>query len=673
MSGYSDYWSRFKNDRVKTGKKHSSFISGDDYEFDDSDYRGKSVSRVGAYIKSYDDFKPESAKDVLNDASCKLIRLLNSVRNSASGELPLQIQWEEMSGTDAPRNTQSDTDIFLSPDVVIKNQNSPEIIDSLGGYCLMAATQKRTTRKVDLTAALVDNMRLKDVTRPFEKHERNRISCKLIAWQAIEASIAAKELVKEWPGASMYLHRHKVANCAKKDDVQKYVDENQNVEGMIAAFSWVLNNPNNPISIPEKIQPALEEAINKVVEYSSGDNRYDGASEAVIKIALKTLEFKEEKGSGGGGGGGGGGGKNDGGSDSSGTENIPNSSDPTMTVQRHKSSLSKTDLPDALKTTDDLDVFDVPKIPPGAARFDKGELIDAGDVSGFKCGLIAKGSPCELKNRYSILVKQSESITKSVLSALRFRANENGSPVYGQESGDIDDGSLFKLTERRGTDFKIYQKTQSVSFPHVVFGILLDQSGSMSGSIRSASGSRKIDDAKVVCVGIHEALKRIKQVDQYIAGHNANHRDCYEGLGHYALFEYVTSNQSDSRNISRAAAGGNNADGYAIQLAVTRMAKLHPSTKNKSLCVVSDGAPSADGIDGKSYGGDLAFSHIKSVCEWSWRKHKIKVIAIGVGNAYPEVYGNKMYGEGNHVIIGDVLSSAMIIARFLKKVTSRTR
>lgn len=653
MSGYQSYWDRFRNDKVSTKsgtsvKKTSSFWFEQE-DFDDSEWRGKSVSRTNAYVRDFDYFKPESNKDVLNSVACKVVRLLNSVRNSQGSESVLKVVWQAKEGAEGVASYEKDV-IRLSPDLAIQSEKSPELIDSLGGQCLISATQKRTINPYDLKCAISEQERIKIGSLQGEAKQRSE--CKTIAWQAIESSIATKDLLTEWPGAAPYIHRHKVTNCASKDDVQNYVDSNKTVEGMVAAFSWTLNNPSNPINIPPEIQPALDEALEFVLSKGGGsgmwESRYAGAANEVVLIAQKTLEYN--KGSGGRGGSDGKDGK------------IPNSSDATTTTTTPKSDVAQADLPEAIKTTDNLDIFDVPKIPPGAGKCLRHKRYDLQTIREYKS---AFSSDVDSKEFYEVYKNRSRKITESVLNALRFRANEISSPIFAQASGDIDEGSLFKLAERRGSDFRIYQKNEHIAFPHVLFGMLIDQSGSMS---RSTNDSTRIEDAKTVCVGIHEALKKIKKVDQYIAGHDANGG----GSGKFSLYEYITSPQSQSHHLSRADHASNNADGYAIQWAVERMVELYRDVRNRSLCVISDGLPYANGIDG-IYSEGPAFDHIKNVCDWAWRKHKVRVIGIGVANAFGDAIGERMYGKGNFVVISDVISSALVISRFLQKVTSKTR
>ena len=658
MSGYQSYWDRFRNDKVSTKsgtsvKTKSSFWFEQE-DFDDSEWRGKSVSRTNAYVRDFDYFKPESNKDVLNSVACKVVRLLNSVRNSQGSESVLKVVWQAKEDAEGVSSYEKDV-IRLSPDLAIQSEKSPELIDSLGGQCLISATQKRTINHTDLKYAISDYAKMK--SGAIQGEARQRTECKTIAWQAIESSIATKDLLTEWPGAAPYIHRHKVANCASKDEVQNYVNSNKTVEGMVAAFSWTLNNPSNPIDIPAEIQPALDEALEFVLSKGGGSGmweaRYAGAANEVISIAQKTLEFKKGSGGGGGSDPNSGGGKGD---------EIPNSSDATTTIMTPKSDVVQADLPEAIKTTDNLDIFDVPKIPPGAGKCLRGKRYDLQKITDSKS---AFASTLGSKENYEVYKNRSRKITESVLNALRFRANEISSPIFAQASGDIDEGSLFKLAERRGSDFRIYQKNEHIAFPHVLFGMLIDQSGSMS---RSTNGSTRIEDAKTVCVGIHEALKKIKKVDQYIAGHDANG----SGYGKFDLYEYITSPQSQSRHLSRAENANNNADGYAIQWAVERMVELYPDVRNRSLCVISDGKPHASGVDG-NYGEGPAFDHIKNVCDWAWRKHKVRVVGIGVANAFSEGTGERMYGKGNCVVLSDVISSALVISRFLQKVTSKTR
>jgi nitric oxide reductase activation protein len=94
------------------------------------------------------------------------------------------------------------------------------------------------------------------------------------------------------------------------------------------------------------------------------------------------------------------------------------------------------------------------------------------------------------------------------------------------------------------------------------------------------------------------------------------------------------------------------------------MAESRAERKRKVLIVVSDGSP-----NGRGYGGEEAEEHV-ALCKKDVKaRFGIDTYAIGISNAYSQHEGDKMYGAGNNIIIGDVKSSVGFLSRFLNQVS----
>lgn len=252
--------------------------------------------------------------------------------------------------------------------------------------------------------------------------------------------------------------------------------------------------------------------------------------------------------------------------------------------------------------------------------------------------------------------KRNRGAIDRIRDALNFQSNKRVGEVHGLTSGDLDEGNLHKL---RYDSEHIWSQKTITRLPDVAVGILVDQSGSMSGP--------KIAQAQEMCVVLAEAIKQIKGVHLHIYGHTAN-----RGEADLLLFEHYSS-YGDAQNADLGRLGGicamsNNYDGYAIKETAKRLA-LDPA-KRKYLFVLADGLPSGHG-----YGGPEAEKHVKSVCAYVRNKLKISTYAFGVGVISPNAQNSfkTQYGENNVVFIAQVRQALPKIVRFLRNVLQKER
>lgn len=254
------------------------------------------------------------------------------------------------------------------------------------------------------------------------------------------------------------------------------------------------------------------------------------------------------------------------------------------------------------------------------------------------------------------MVQQVKSKNKSAIerirNALQFQSGKRTIETHGLRSGDLDEGSLHKLSY--DCEHIWSQKTMS-KLPDVAVGILVDQSGSMSGG--------KIEQARELCITLAEAIRKITGVRLYVYGHTAN-----MGGSDLVIYEHYTPAMgADMSKLGNITAHCNNYDGYAIKDVAKRLAE--DTAKRKYLFVIADGLPA-----GAGYGGDTAEKHVTSVCKFTRDRLKIGTYAFAVGvNGHYQQKFKRQYGDNHVVFVDRVMKCLPQIVRFLRNALQQER
>lgn len=661
--------------------------------WDDSDWSGRSVSSTRSVLGNYATYERKwgnDPTDKLNKVACEVVRLMNSVRNSApddKSEKILSISWSEKDNE--RNNTPGSTEIVLSPDWIVgndgtaDNSKTPEVVDAIGGQALLGSTLKRTMSRMGYSASMNDTS---------HNAENNRA-----LWRSLETAVAKQSLIKDWPGAAPYLWRHQTLTTSKAEEVNAFIANNPtSLSAAVAATAWNIANPKHKLELPADMEAHVAEAC-KVLNSSSKDDRYSAARSAVELLEKHFKDPPKGKDSGDGGasdpskpptdsGAGSDPSKGDGSGDgkskspSTTPPKAPTVTDASLFGEKVKSHSDK--VPSSIKTSDDLDKFDIPEVPKGCGRCDKTVWSDGLDSS-------VPDRTLSHKEAYAMLSKGVQPITKAILGSMRFRMLETNHPIYGVHTGDLDEGSIFKIgvrSSRQEHNPSVFMRNEVASIPDVAVCILVDESGSMSSCkwVDSDAGLleqpsvlaewrrrnkgkvriRRSQAARAVAVAMTEALTRLRGVHLSVYGHTQF--DC----GHVDMIRYFDKKAVDRTSMASIHGRADNADGYAIMASMREMYSQYHNAKQKYLFVISDGLPHASGHD-NHYSGDPALGHISNVVNWGRKKFGIYTYGIGVEGAFGEEIGTKMYGKGNFVCLPDTMSAAGTIARFLARVTSK--
>lgn len=157
--------------------------------------------------------------------------------------------------------------------------------------------------------------------------------------------------------------------------------------------------------------------------------------------------------------------------------------------------------------------------------------------------------------------------------------------MKGMRTGRLDTNKLAEATQ--GVD-TVYERFGRVETSKVCVGVLIDESGSMSGT--------RISKAREAAIFINETFKRMADVELYIYGHTAD--ESYERCSVDIRVYKERGFQENIHALGSVRARSNNRDGDAIYAVAKRMRNL---TENQGiLFVLSDGQPAAHGYSGKN-------------------------------------------------------------------------
>lgn len=249
--------------------------------------------------------------------------------------------------------------------------------------------------------------------------------------------------------------------------------------------------------------------------------------------------------------------------------------------------------------------------------------------------------------------QQYRNFIERIKDALQFQAGKRTEEQFGMLSGDLDEGGLHKLNY----DCEhIWSRKTTSRLPDVAVGILVDQSGSMSGM--------KIEQARTMCIILAEALRKIGGVRLYVYGHTANTRSGAD----LTIFEHYTPAMGPNlTQLGSIRAHTNNYDGYAIKDVAKRLAA--DPAKKKYLFVIADGLPAGSG-----YGGSDAQKHVASVCKFIRNRLKMGLYAFAVGvPSYERKMFKNQYDENHIVFVDNVMKCLPQIVRFLRNALQKEK
>jgi len=187
------------------------------------------------------------------------------------------------------------------------------------------------------------------------------------------------------------------------------------------------------------------------------------------------------------------------------------------------------------------------------------------------------------KRQYEKSLKSVNTTKANVLARLLARKSKNFEfNVNSMRSGRLDTNKLVEAKQKVPT---IYTQMGKCTTNKLTVGVLVDESGSMSGG--------DIDSARIAAIFINESFKNLRDVELFIYGHTADlsRVGSRNSTDIYIYREPGTS--TDPYNLGGIRARSQNRDGVAILYTAKRMRKF---TQNQGiLLVMSDGNPCCSG------------------------------------------------------------------------------
>jgi cobalamin biosynthesis protein CobT len=205
-----------------------------------------------------------------------------------------------------------------------------------------------------------------------------------------------------------------------------------------------------------------------------------------------------------------------------------------------------------------------------------------------------------------------------------------------------------KLAEAKQMVPNIYERMGSVKTDKLCVSILVDESGSMSGSGETA--------AREAAIFLNEAMKGVPDVELFIYGHTADYYESDLGAGgsnRTQLLVYKEPGVNNDIALGGISARSENRDGVAMMAAAKR---VRARTSNHGVfIIISDGSPSAI-----AYRGEAARTHVRRMAN-EIEKMGFQVVQVTIGG-----YRSKDMFK-NVVDMDDISTFPTMFVSFLKK------
>jgi len=237
---------------------------------------------------------------------------------------------------------------------------------------------------------------------------------------------------------------------------------------------------------------------------------------------------------------------------------------------------------------------------------------------------------------------------RALVNKLAWTAQLPTMTEHGYRSGDLDEGALSNLFLHDPLP-AVFQRTEITARPDVAVGIMVDESGSMSG--------KKIQAAKRVAVMLTEAFNQIAGTRVRVWGHTTDDwgKIC-------EVMPYVTAQNKCPYGLAKMQARNGNIDGAALWYAAQELAKFDADAERRILFCISDGLPSGGQEDGVEYNRRKAEAS---------RNMGVEVFGIGILNAYTPQVGERLFGKDAFCVFPDVESAGQVIGAFITRVVNR--
>jgi len=406
-----------------------------------------------------------SSEDRLKRALHQLARTVNLVENGVGrDDKTLSLAWSD----GKKQNTPMTSTIYLDSQIIVENPVSDDDknIDVLTGKALLLSSMKRTMHR----SAFSQN-------KNAEYGPLSKIASPI--WKANEVIKAKAAVIKDWSGFKPYFdvydnhqmaeHYSSVAATARGMNI--------NVASFTQVLVWNILNPNDPILFDDApAQVFLETILADIAFRNTADSREYSFAKTIAQRILD--RFEDESGS-----------SQDLNIDFEDEDLFGRRVPSSATTAEESQPLSLGD--ESLKPNNMFNAFDYEA--SGSFRLTEVGLYQFGEGE---------------RDQYTSYVSNVRGEIAAMKKAFSFRKTKIDKWSYGKEEGELDEGSLHKLSLSNPT---VWARKTTASKPNLVIGLLVDESGSMAFASR-------LEDARRVAITLTESLRDIHGVEFAVFG-----------------------------------------------------------------------------------------------------------------------------------------------------------
>jgi len=268
------------------------------------------------------------------------------------------------------------------------------------------------------------------------------------------------------------------------------------------------------------------------------------------------------------------------------------------------------------------------------------------------------------QSKYNEYKKAVKSKISALSTKLNFDTYRKTMDLRGLRNGSLDES---KLVEGKLGEDKIYSKKVSESVKGGVFGLLLDESGSMNSRVSGVKSRMNI--ACELAVLFNEALKKTP-LESYIYGHSGdNYVGTFSEPVDIDALNRIPGDQNTFLNIYKeknkdvhkyslgySRGRSQNRDGFAIYSAIKRIRQQ--TDDHIYMIVISDGSPCAH-----YYGGNRGVRDTRDKILKAQKEFNATVIGVGINVHYDM---DSMYPENiNFTDLGGFVSG---VGKLIRKI-----
>ena len=220
------------------------------------------------------------------------------------------------------------------------------------------------------------------------------------------------------------------------------------------------------------------------------------------------------------------------------------------------------------------------------------------------------------------LLEISKELQRSVSQEIQDRQT-------GGRLNDLYFGKKFDVRKVYRNDGRFfYKENLPQDIPDLAIGILVDESGSMSGYQRDIY-------ARATAIILYDFCKGL-DIPVCIYGHSTETvRSGYEDVSMYSYAEFDSVDDSDAYRLMKIKAKRNNRDAMALRFVAEHL--MARPEEEKMLIIISDGQPAA-----WNYYGEKACEELSSLAA-EYVRMGIKFVAAAIGNDKPQI--SEIYGD----------------------------